>query len=770
MFPVVGPVGSEVPKHQIQRSLRFNPLDSAYLSRTPSNVGNRKLLSFRVRIKRAALGSVQVIVSAGTAGIDRFYFDASDRLCLDVLGTTCLVTTPVYRDPTAWYVDVGFLLDVANPTAQNRAKILINGSEVLAYTTDMRSAITNTNTNWNDVVVHYLGRDDSGNYFSGYLCEPCLVDGGSSVLYSQIDSDTGARVSVKPVATWGVNGFYLDFSDNSNTTATTLGADRSGNGNNFTPVNFSVAAGVSNDSLVDTPTNHGTDTGVGGEVSGNYCVWNPLELNASALYNGNLQYIGSGGKGAVMWLESGKWYAEFIIDTFSTYIGFGFAGDGWDGSVLVGNTADSWALEIETTNNWIRNNSSVTGAGLGGGAAGVVMMLALDMDNKKAWLGRNGVWYNSGNPANGTNPTATNIPNRVRLASNSAFSQSNYLNCGQYPYTYTAPTGFKAICTGNFPDPAIAAPEKYFTANTRAGTGSAGAVTGKKFKPDFIWSKSWSVRGHMLANVVRGVGKYFSSDSAADETVDANAVTAFNSDGFSFGNSSILNTNAENYVDWLWRKGAISGFDVVTYTGNGTNRTINHSLGVAPGFVMVKALATAGADVGAQVWHNKIANTEYLVLDSTAAKDTGTTHWNSTSPTSSVFSLGTAAETNANGDTFIAYLFAGVAGFSKMDSYTGNGSVDGKFVYCGFEPAFLLVKRVDAAGGWYVWDMKRSPYNPVSEELLANSSAAEGGMIDIDLLSVGFKLRSTDADLNASGGTYVYVAFAAFPDKYSSAV
>lgn len=248
--------------YTIANSVRLRASASASFSRTPGVAGNSKLLCGRFRIKRGTLGTLQVIASAGTASIDRFYFDSSDRLCLDVLGTTRLVTTAVYRDPSAHYVDVGFQLDVANGTAALRAKILINGTEVGSYSTDTRSSITNTNTNWNAAVVHYIGKDNAGNYFDGVLSEPSLVDGSTSIAYSTTDTN-GVPIPSQPSATWGTCGSYLKFNDG--TSATTLGYDRSGNGNNWTASGISTTAGVTYDWLTDTPTN-------------NYATLNPLGL------------------------------------------------------------------------------------------------------------------------------------------------------------------------------------------------------------------------------------------------------------------------------------------------------------------------------------------------------------------------------------------------------------------------------------------------------------------------------------------------------------
>ena len=217
--------------------------------------------------------------------------------------------------------------------------------------------------------------------------------------------------------------------------------------------------------------------------------------------------------------------------------------------------------------------------------------------------------------------------------------------------------------------------------------------------------------------------------------------------------------------------------DIVSYTGNGANRTIAHNLGVAPKMIIAKARTTAGADQGWPVWHTSIANTTYLQLNSTGGTAAGADYWNSTSPTSSVFSVGTNAAVNTSADTYIAYAFAEVEGFSKIGSYVGNGSADGPFVWCGFRPRWVMVKASSTGGAGYEWlifDTARSDFNLMNKWLLANSSQAETTDFDaaadvIDGVSSGFKLRGSDSRGNANGVTYIFAAFAESPFKYARA-
>jgi len=211
-----------------------------------------------------------------------------------------------------------------------------------------------------------------------------------------------------------------------------------------------------------------------------------------------------------------------------------------------------------------------------------------------------------------------------------------------------------------------------------------------------------------------------------------------------------------------------AGFSIVTYTGNATaGATVGHGLGKKPTMIIVK-----NRDDGAQDWpvqHGSIGATGQMVLSSTAANNANIVYWNNTEPTSSVFSLGTANNTNQSGDSHVAYVFTDIDGFSKAGSYTGNGSSDGPFIYTGFRPAWVIVKRYDGTGSWNIADAARSPYNEVDEQLQANLTNAESTIFDMDFTSNGIKVRTTDSARNASGGSYIYMAFAENPFKYANA-
>lgn len=312
--------------------------------------------------------------------------------------------------------------------------------------------------------------------------------------------------------------------------------------------------------------------------------------------------------------------------------------------------------------------------------------------------------------------------------------------------------------------PVINRGDDFFQVVTYTGNGTSQTISGLRFQPDFVWIKGRSgATDHALYDAQRGVQKRLESNTTDAEVSSDNGVTAFNSDGFSIGSLAQVNTNGATYVAWCWKEGATQGFDIVTYTGTGANRTVAHSLGVAPKMMIIKSRSASGTSWN--VYHASTGNTGAMFLEATNAFAADSTRFNNTSPTSTDFTVGTGAGVNGSGSTFVAYLFSEVAGFSRMGSYTGNGSTDGPFVFCGFRPRFVMIKRTDVGGSWYMIDTARGTVNVVNPYLLANAANSEATDLSWDLLSNGFKLRSTYSKINASSGTYIFAAFAEHPFK-----
>jgi len=328
---------------------------------------------------------------------------------------------------------------------------------------------------------------------------------------------------------------------------------------------------------------------------------------------------------------------------------------------------------------------------------------------------------------------------------------------------------------------------KIYTGNGTAIGSGGNALTGVGFQPDFTWIKNRGVADfYVLTDAVRGVTNYMKSNINDAEVTNVESLTGFDADGFTVGDMNEVNTNTEAFVAWNWKAGttsgiagspsitptgysfnATSGFSIITYDGTGSAATLPHGLGVAPKVVIVKRTDAANDWM---VYHEKVGATEFLRLDNNQAESTSSTAWNDTAPTSTLFSIGTRNEVNNSSGNYVAYCFASKQGYSKFGSYTGNGDADGTFVYTGFRPAYVSIKKTSDTGDWYTYDDKRLGYNTDNNALYLDLTNAESTSEDIDILSNGFKLRGTNTEINGSGGTLIYMAFAESPFVNSNGV
>ena len=329
----------------------------------------------------------------------------------------------------------------------------------------------------------------------------------------------------------------------------------------------------------------------------------------------------------------------------------------------------------------------------------------------------------------------------------------------------------------------IKKPSDYFNTKLYTGNGSTQSITGVGFQPDWSWFKVRSeVGSHRLVDAVRGNTKYlFSNGDDAEATVTTN-VTSFDSDGFSLGNGSI-NENTRTYASWNWlasnttasnTDGSItstisanttSGFSIVSYSGGGSfGDTVGHGLGSVPAMIIVKC-TSASSDW--YIWQKNMGanDNQFMAFNSSALQTSGATIFDVSAMSSTTFTLGTNIDVNGSGRTFVAYCFADVKGFSKFGSYVGNGNADGTFVYTGFKPAFIIVKRLNNTQSWYMLDNKRNTFNPEDKYLVTDNSNEESTFTFCDFLSNGFKARvdNTGTGFNFSGDTYIYMAFAEEP-------
>jgi hypothetical protein len=794
----------------VNKSLRFRKSASASLTRTPTAVGNTKTFTFSTWLKRGQISSDHSFFTSGNAAPNpRASFEfitATDALYISFnngSGWVGLTTSAVYRDPSAWY-HIVVAVDTTQATASNRVKLYVNGSQVTAFSSATYPN-QNDDTSFNTTVPQALGYyiPSPSQYFDGYMTEVYMID-GQALTPNSFGTFNGLGVwqPIRYGGSYGTNGFYLPFTNTTSTT--TLVADSSPNGNNWTPNNISLTAGTTYDSMTDVPT-------LTSATAANYATLNPLDIfyntATTTVTNGNLTFTASATSGgasvrASMALTSGKFYYEAVltssITSSSTQTAWGLAtssyasswgGTGSWGIVLNDSSIRARRIFNQGTTTNITDNTNVT--------ATAILQCFVDTSTGNAWFGINNTWYDSsggttGNPSAGTNPTVTSVSGTV-FPYLWAYGQNPSINFGQRPFTYTPPTGFVALNTFNLPTPTIGATasttaNEYFDATTYTGTGSSLSITNSgAMQPDLVWIKIRSQSfDHTLVDAVRGTSKDLESNTTGSEQTRS-TVTAFNSNGFTVGTDSQVNSNGNTFVAWQWRasnatavtntSGSITstvsanttaGFSIVTYTGTGSAATVGHGLGVAPKMIIVKSRSAAGTDW--PVYHASLGATGIVALDATIAFTVTSTPWSNTAPTSSVFTVGTSGDTNLNTRTYVAYCFSEVAGYSAFGSYTGNGSSNGPFVFIGFRPRFVMWKRTDSVNDWYMIDTSRSPYNEAINPLAANLSSQESSLgTNIDFLSNGFKPRQTGGHINASGGTYIYMAFAESPFKYANA-
>ena len=556
--------------------------------------------------------------------------------------------------------------------------------------------------------------------------------------------------------------------------------DDSGNNNDWQP-----NGGITTQSTVtDTPTPYAD--------GGNYAVLNPLDSSYTPT-DANLNVICAGTlpRSAIgsMFPSSGKWYSETLC------VSNGGGGDRFQVGFVTQANSKTYPVSATDGAVYVAVNGAlyVDGVAVSYGAVfiqGDIIGIALDIDTNEITFYKNNV-----SQGTYTGKTFNGAGYGLVVGHGSSGSSSTFaVNFGQRPFTYTPPTGFKSLHTGNLPDVAIENGSEYMAASLWTGDQTARTITntvnGVSFQPDLVWSKSRSFgESHRFNDSVRGgngstLYTLFPNETSAEDT--GTALTGFVSNGFTMAAGSLSpNVTGRTYVGWQWKAGGAAvtntagsitsqvsasptaGFSVVTYTGTSVNATVGHGLGVAPKMVIVKK--RIGGPVDWHIYHAS-ANASPAtgrILFNTAAWATDSTAWNNTVPTSTVVSLGTSLGANNNTETYVAYCFSEVPGYSKFGSYTGNGSADGPFVYLGFRPKFVMVKSSTEVNNWWLYDSSRSPYNAMNELLRPDLSNAEVTQGYSDFLSNGWKVRNTGQ--NNSGQTYIYMAFAENPFKNSLA-
>jgi hypothetical protein len=657
--------GASAGGYEISRSLRFDQASSSYLSRTPASAGNRKTWTLSFWVKRgASTGSDIGLFStySGSNPATTAYFNSSDGITFYNYSGSYqfqLITTQVFRDYSAWYHLV-FVVDTTQATASDRVKLYVNGVQVTTFSTETYPS-QNVDTDWNSTTEHQIG--NHATYFSGYLADIYFVDGLalSPSIFGEFDATTGVWNPIAPteITAYGTNGFHLELADNSAATATTLGKDSSGNGNNWTPYNFTVAApaysaptnnntpvyeitiGPTNplsgtyiwsnafdgttsttgligpitftgtkptwststgvelmadgngitasvnggsyvsltnnayvtissgssgtlstiyidsptsasyiksvrvdgvdisvkalvgfardiDSLVDVPINGSeVDTGLGNEVRGNYCTWNPLEKGANAtLANGNLDASFSAASltSSTIGLSSGKWYWEVTVTATNPMIGI--IKQGANLASYPGSDSSGWGYSTADGYKYNAGSGSAYGATA---TTNDVIGVAFDADNGT-------LTYYKNNTSQGTAFTGLTSGPYFPAVGRANGTPSVAVNFGQRSWAYQAPSGFKALNTASLPAPLVTKPSTVMDVALYTGTGSSLTVSSLGFSPDLVWLKSrGAARNHRLTDTVRGATIALQSDLTSAEVTEANGLTAFNSNGFTVG-------------------------------------------------------------------------------------------------------------------------------------------------------------------------------------------------------------------------------------------
>jgi len=607
-----------------------------------------------------------------------------------------------------------------------------------------------------------------------------------------------------------------------------LGIDRSGNGNNWTVNNITNA-----DQVVDSPTNNFATlnplqrfvTNTQAPTEGNlkticgstntankHCIASTMGVTSGKWYfevmigttaNSHFSNIGVGNSNV-------KEFTELMSTTANSN------NVPWDGSY-------GWGYDAYNGNKEHSNTQTSYGSQA---TLGDIISVAIDMDNSKIWFGSNGTWIASGNPATGANAAYTNVTgNIVPVVSTqdgaTAFVTMNFGQDSSFAGTktaqgnqdgndigdfyYTPPTGYLALCTKNLPDVAVV-PSEHFNTVLYTGNNSSQSITGVGFQPDFGWWKRRNTTAdHSLIDSVRGVTKHLvSNTTGAEQTASAGTeLVSFDTDGFTLGATNItnsLNGSGDSIVAWNWKAngsgssntdGSINatvsantdaGFSIINWTKEGSSgtKTVGHGLSKAPEIIIFKEVDDPS---NWSVWNSVTGypTKSVLYLDLHVAEaNNDANQWSNTAPTSTVFTYNQSYSFGGNNTAeMIGYAFHSVDGYSKVGSYKGNASnategLDGTFVYTGFRPAWVMCKLTTLAGeSWLIKDNKRSPFNPADEWLYADKNSAEAtastALRDIDFLSNGFKFKGHSTELNGDGHTYIYIAFAETPFKYSNA-
>jgi hypothetical protein len=783
--------------------LQFKSSDSTRLSRTFGTPTAINTWTYSTWVKRRTVGTTQALITEQftTVGNPYTFIGFADTNSIKAfwsLGAgnhTEIHTTATFADTSTWY-HIMFVANGDGLTNEDKIKVYVNGVDQALTVTGANSFPTTTthliSFNQKDSLITqaswYNYYEGYHGFFDGVMSEVNFVDGQALTPSSFGETIDGAWIPKLYTGTYGNNGFYLNFADRSAMTDTAIGNDASPNSNNWTPDGFVISDAI--DYTAKT-------------ARGNYATLNPLiKSNTGGVFananlrggstsvGGNTRFVGTQA------VASGKWYWEAQVAGQAGIIKLPLLSI--DSNASLGSASNEYGYR---TDGLKANNGSTPAYGESFESSDIIG-IALDLDVGTLTFYKNGV---------SQGVAYSSLLGEFYPGFGSGTGGGDVVpNFGQRPFTFTPPAGFKALNTYNLPAPAITNAASYMAAITYTGTGAALSVNNitnnKTFKPDLVWIKSRSAAtDNALYDSVRGVQKDLVSNSTAAETTQTAGLLAFNDNGFNIGNFPKLNTNAATYVAWQWKAGdsvvtnttgsitsqvnanSAAGFSVVTYTGTGTdNPTIGHGLNATPAMIFAKDRDPSTTNNEWWTYHKEAGADYYMILNTTADRKTisGTTDGGiGTSPSTTTFTIqkGSISSNNLNevGDRYVAYCFAEVEGYSKFGSYTGNGSTDGPFVYCGFRPRWIMLKNIiETSGNWIIYDTSRDTHNLSKYKVGANTNLNENeslvtlgdSTMGIDILSNGFKIKtSSGPNHNTNSTRYIFAAFAETPFKYSLA-
>ena len=821
---------------KVERSLRFNDGDTPFLQRGVSSASNRKTFTYSVWCKRTENSQTYSGNSANclfyqgdTSGNEFFYitFNGEDKIEIQQYDYPTnqgrKITSQRFRDPSAWY-HIVLRVDTTNSTANDRIRLYVNGEQVTDFATNDGTTSQNLDTWVNDTTFdQYIGKAGYNNlYMDGYLAEINMVDGSSLApsSFGETNSATGQWVPIDTSAlTFGTNGFRLKFLDNSGTSATTLGKDSSGNGNNYTPNNFSVSTGIGNDSVADTPTN-------------NFCTLNSLDMSGNALEQANLQ---GGTAGTTGWRHTrstfelpstGKWYWEYKLpdataDGSNGYmIGIAYS----NLSLTQDINSDSTGLYGRQVNSKYNNSSSspVTGSHFTTPNNNDILQFAYDADSQKLFTGVNNTWELSANPSTGANPNWTSVASGgFPMVGSYGSSRYAAVNFGQQGFVYTPPTGYKALNSQNLPAPTILFPNKYFETLLYTGNSTNNrAITGLNFQPDFVWMKkrASSIAQHSLVDSLHGttdngsgngnVGDLDTASNRAPAAQSAGGFESFDANGFTLGKGSndanadsayqLNNASGQTYVAWNWNAGdtdsATYTVKVVSDSGNkyrfndfgtsavtldlaeGGTYTFDGSDSSMSSHPFVIGTAANGSEYstgvtyqldGASVTYSQYtsgyssATTRKLII-TVPASAPQLYYWCSvhSGMGGGINTNTTLGSSNFDGTIQTTVKASPTSGFSII-RYTGTGS-DGTLGHgLGVAPSIYIVKRRSSAKDWYIQVGNLAGID-LGRFLKLNANDGISFASDVFAATADTSTvlnTKSDSATNASGDTYVIYCF-----------